>query len=385
MEFIQLNKDLNVEKLGPWALEARNIANSELIPHADQWDQQASYPKDTIDALAKRGFLTLMLNEASGGAGLTLSEYVDVIREISIGCASISVTVGVSNMVATVINNHAKAKLHGNFLRANLDKKPWLLSFAISEPDAGSDAANIQTTYEIKGDKIVIHGHKCFISTALNADGLLTSARELNAYKNGNAKISSIYVPRNHDKLRVGKTEKKMGLLASNTSQVFYDHVEVPIDNLLGDEGSGFQINMAALNSGRVGIAAQAIGIAQACLKIAAPWVRRHANEQSRRWQIADMVTELEAGLQLIAYAAQSANRPADFPYAASRAKLFCTEVANKIVGYALEIMGKEAYGGTSSAARHFRDCRVTTLYEGTSEIQRLLIARGLIKFAEGL
>ncbi len=377
--FPLLNKELNFSLCSDTAQTARQFSQEQLLTQAVQLNQEGQFPSEVLQQLAAKGFFTLCLPQSSGGLGCSYLEYAEVMREISLACASSAITLSVTNMVALIVDKHAAPSLAKPMRQRFRERQPYLFAFAITEPEAGSDARAISSSYHSSKSGFVLRGHKCFITSGSYADAFATTARSEADPK----KISFFLVPGQSAGLRIGKPEKKLGLRASNTVQLFYEEIEIPSDHLLGEEGDGFKIAMTALNGGRIGVAAQALGIGLAALQAASAWTQKYNNTQGNRWLISEMATVCEAGMLLIDHAAKLADKGVLNPGVASQAKLFCSEQANKMVATAMQIMGNEAYYGNSAVQRHFRDCRVTTLYEGTSEIQRLVIARNLI--AQGL
>ena len=376
VHFPLLNKDLKFNLSGEWATKARQFADEVLAPKAAAIDQQSRFPEQELAALASQGFFTLRLPTSSGGANLSAVEYAEVMRELSAACASTSVAVSVTNMVAMTLDKTMQPSLAETVRPHFAANDNYLLSFAITEPESGSDARSIKTSYRKTDEGFVIKGHKCFITSGTHASGFVTTARSTD----NPDLISTFFVPAGTSGLRTGKAEKKMGLLGSTTVQLFYEDVTVPKDHLLSEEGAGFKTAMHALNSGRISIACQALGILGATLRDTHAWLEKNGGQQGKRWQLVDMATALEAGMMMIFHASNLADQGKEYKDAASRAKLFCTEEAVRMVQLAAEITGLDGLTNRTSIERHMRDCRVTTLYEGTSEIQRLVIARGLIK-----
>jgi len=305
------------------------------------------------------------------------------VEEIARACVSSSLIVQVQSLGWETIligGNEAQKKKYGPAI-ASGEK---LVAFGLTEPGAGSDAAAMKTKAVKKGDRYILNGSKCFISNGPIAD--VISVFAMTDSSKGVKGISAFIVEKGTEGFQVGREEDKMGLRASDTTDLIFDNCRVPIENMLGKEGDGFKIAMTGLDGGRIGIAAQAIGVAQAALDIAVAYAKEReqfgekiSKFQGLRWIIADMATEIEASRQLMFSAAAMKDRGENFTAQASMAKLFASEMVNRITAQALQIHG--GYGVTKEYAieRMYRDCRVFTIYEGTSEIQRIVISNSII------
>jgi hypothetical protein len=359
---------------------ARAVAARALAPRAGEHDQRALFPAPQIRALAEEGFLTMLAPRSAGGQGLGAVAYALAVTEVARACASTSVTMAVTNMVADAISafgSEAQQQAHV----PRLGRAEHLAgSFCLSEPGAGSDAASLQTVAAKRGDRYVLNGTKMWITSGDVAGVLLVMAKtDVAAGARG---ISAFLVDPEAAGVALGKKEEKMGLRASSTVAITFEDVEVPETARLGPEGIGFKIAMRALDGGRIGIGSQALGIAAAALEQVKAALReedalRSATAEAR---LAALHTRVEAARMLILRAAtlKDAGRP-DFTREASMAKLFATETANQVCAEAIELVGPDGYGAGAPLERLFRDVRVTTIYEGTSEIQRLVIARKVL------
>ena len=381
MDFPLLNKTLKYDSgsgsQSPSVQLAADLAQEVLAPVAAALDLEHTFPKEPLTRLAQEGFLGIAIPKEDGGLGCSYQDFSQIMIELTRGCASTSIAISVSNMVGVLLHEHASPAVQKIFIDHLKSRDLRLLSFAITEPNSGSDAQSIQTTYEEDGDSWLIHGDKCFITSGSHAAGFVTTARR----KDNPSEISMIFIPNPSQGLSISADENKMGLSASSTVQLFFEGVRVPKDYLLGKPGAGFSIAMHALNAGRISVAAQGLGIALATIHEVKRWLDQNEhNSASKRTRFADFVTQFEAGMQLIAYAAQSLDQKKLRPEQASMAKVYCTELANEIAQRSLDLVGFEAFLNANPIERHLRDSRVTTLYEGTSEIQRLIIAKNLVK-----
>ena len=356
---------------------AKTFAQQVLAPIANQLDNDKHFPHAPLGQLKTMGFYGLCLPQDFGGLALSYREYAQVIQALSMGCASTAITVAVTNMVATIVHKHAKPSILATLQNRYQDKTSApLLSFAITEPQAGSDAQGINSSYRQTADGFILNGHKCFITSGAHADYYLVTARD----EANHACKSAFLLSRQNPGLRIGKEEVKMGLRASSTVQLFFDQIQLTHEQLLGNIGDGFKIAMGALTGGRIGVAAQSLGIAQAALDYCQPHLSNILKSQGNYWKWVDLNLLLEAGLELIYDAARLQDEQDPLVQVRSSvAKLYCSETANQVVHELMQLWGDAAYRD-ATLSRHWRDVRVTTIYEGTSEIQRLVIARALLK-----
>ncbi len=356
----------------------------EVKPHAHRLDRDAVYPSELVRRLGALGFMGICIPQEFGGAGADFISYVLAMEEISKGWASLSVVMSVNNsLICAPIFRFGGAEQKNRYL-VSLARGQQLGCYALTEPGAGSDAGSIQTTAKRRGDDYVLTGNKIFTTNGSHADIAIVYA--VTDPPEGKKGISAFLVETNTPGFVVGKLEDKLGLRSSDTVSITLDNCQVPQKNLLGKEGDGFRIALATLDGGRIGIAAKALGIAQGCLEESLAHAKeRHqfgqpiANFQAIQWMLADMETEIAAARLMTYRAAWLAQEGKTFTKEAAMAKLFASEACNRIAYKALQIFGGYGYIKDFAIERFFRDARITTLYEGTSEIQRLVIARKLI------
>jgi len=362
---------------------ARNYAQKVLAPIARELDRERRFPADQLRDLAGLGLMGVNIPEQYGGAAAGAVAYAVAMMEIAQGCASTAVTVAVNNLVAETISRFGNEAQKQRYLPEITSGRFVTASFALSEPHAGSDAGALRTTARRDGADYVINGSKQWITSGDRAGVIIVWARTDGAGTKG---ISCFLVEGGAAGLHVGRHEDKMGLRASSTVSLAFEDLRVPASAMLGPEGKGFSIALAALDSGRVGIACQAIGIGTAALDAAVRYAKdRHAfgrpigEYQGIRFALADVAMELDAArlLALRAAALKEAGRP--FTREGSMAKVFASEKANKACDVAVQVHGGYGYIDEFPVERHYRDARVMTIYEGTSEIQRVVISRHLL------
>lgn len=362
----------------------REFARKEIEPVAAQNDQTGTFPAGIIKKMAALGLMGMMVEPRFGGAGAGPVSYVLAMQEIAYSCASTAVTMSVNNLTCEPINAFGNEEQKKKFLTP-LASGQGLGAFAITEPEAGSDAGSVRTRAVKNKNHYILNGAKSFITNGAQATEFVVIARTGDAP--GSRGLSAFIVERDTPGFHIGKLEKKMGLRASSTVPLTFEDCAVPAANLLGQEGEGFRIAMTALDSGRIGIASQGIGIARAALDEAVRYAgerkqfgRPIAKLQAIQWMIANAARDVEAAhlLALHAAALKEAGKP--FTREASIAKLFATENANRICYDALQVHGGYGYIQEYKIERLYRDARVTTIYEGTSEVQRIVIANSLLK-----
>jgi butyryl-CoA dehydrogenase len=362
---------------------AREFAEGEIAPMAAAMDAEGRIPDDLRRKLREQNFLSLLIPEEYGGAGVDQVAYALILEELSRASAAVAITVSVHNSVGA-----APIQLFGT----EAQRKKWLPllakeqlgAFALTEPGSGSDAAALITRAEKRGGDYVLTGTKTFITNGSYADLFLVMARTSQDQKHRG--ITAFLVERNTPGLRVGRTLEKMGLLASDTTELVLEECRVPADNRLGDEGHGFKVAMQALDGGRIGVAAQALGIAQASMDAAARYAKERvqfdrtiSEFQAVQWMIADMATEIEAARLLMLRAAWLKDQGLPCGPQASMAKLLASRMARVAADYAVQIHGGYGYTKEFAVERYYRDAKVTELYEGTSEIQRIVIAGSIL------
>jgi alkylation response protein AidB-like acyl-CoA dehydrogenase len=364
---------------------AREFAWKELEPNVARWDEEEHFPRDAVMKLGELGFLGMMIPEVYGGSGLDTFTYILALEEISKVDPSLAVTMSVHNSLPTsMILNHGTEEQKRRFL-VPMARGQKIGAFALTEPGSGSDAASLLCAARKVEGGYVLSGTKVFITNGGTADIFIVFART--GGERGARGISSFIVESGSKGFIVGKKEKKMGLRASNTTELVFEDMFVPASNLLGAEGEGFVLAMKGLDNGRLGIAAQALGIAQRCLDESIRYAReRHqfgrpiGEFEAVQFHIATMATKIEAARSLLYRAAILKDGGAVVSKEASMAKLFASEVAMEAAIKAVQIHGGSGYMKDSPVERFFRDAKVTEIYEGTSEIQRLVIARRLLR-----
>ncbi len=366
---------------------ARDFAQQELAPLAAELDREARFDHGLVTRLSELGFLGMLIPEAWDGLGLDASSYLLALEELAVVDASAAVLMSVHNSLPTqMILNYGNDAQREQFLKP-MARGEMLGAFALSEPDAGSDAASLRTQAVRDGDAYVLTGTKAWVSHGTHADVILCMARTDTSHARAGARgISTFILTPDLPGFSVGKKEDKMGLRSSPTVQISLDGCRVPADRLLGDEGKGFMYALASLDHGRLGIAAQAIGIARAALEAAARYAteRQQFGEAISQFQIiqfklADMATRITAARTLLHAAAAAKERGERITRFSSMAKLFASETAMWVTNEAVQIHGGYGYVTDYPVERHFRDAKVTEIYEGTSEIQRIVIARDLL------
>lgn len=360
---------------------AREFADEVLIPAADEHDRTETYPANSVDRLAKLGFMGILTPARFGGKEMGNLALSLALEEINRGCASTGVTVSVHNsLLSSPLLHFGTEEQQARFF-PQLASGEHLGAYAITEPDHGSDAAAIETTCRREGDEWVLNGTKAWITNGSHADIIVTFATMDPSLRARG--INAFVVEKTMPGFSVGKKEKKLGIRGSDTVQLVFDEMRVPAQNLLGDEGAGFKIAMHTLDGGRIGIATQANGIAQACLDETIHFSENHqmfgrklADNQLISHKIAEIATRLEGARLLTRRAAILKDLGKPHSREASMAKLSASEIANDAARMALEVHGGAGIGRKSSVERLFRDAKITEIYEGTSQIQRLVISR---------
>lgn len=363
---------------------ARDFAVKELEPGAGDREHKGEYPFELLKKMAELGLMGVNVPEKWGGVQAGVVAYSLAMMEIARACASTAVTMAVSNMVAETICKYGTEEQISTHVPKITSGQYSAGAFALTEPGCGSDASALRTTAKKTDKGWLINGTKQFITSGEHAGVMVLWARTGGPGAKG---ISAFLVPKDTPGLKIGPEEKKMGLRASNTVSLIFEDAILPHDSLLGQEGKGFAIAMTALDGGRVGVASQAIGIGQAALEAARAYSLERqtfgkplSGHQAIQWMLADSATELEASRLLVLQAAYLKEKGKPFTKQASMAKLFATETANRVCAKAFQIHGGYGYIQDYPVERYLRDARITTIYEGTSEIQRLVIARMLIR-----
>jgi alkylation response protein AidB-like acyl-CoA dehydrogenase len=364
--------------------EIRRFAETEIAPDAAERDEQEKFAERQIRKLGELGYMGMTVSSQYGGQSADTISYVLVVEELSKVDASIGVALSVNNsLVCYGLEKFANEAQKQKYL-VPLASGRALGAYCLSEPGTGSDAGSLTTVAEKHGDHYVIHGTKNFITNGVHADDFIVFATtDRNAGVKG---VCAFIVERNYPGIAVGKKEKKLGIRSSDTAMLNFDSVKVPAANLLGEEGQGFQIAMAILDVGRIGIAAQALGIARAAFEAAVKYAKERRqfgrpiiNFQAINFMLADMVTEIDAARLLIYQAAMAKDRGEKFSVPSAKAKLYASRVAVDCGTKAVQIFGGAGYLKDYPVERYMRDARITEIYEGTSEIQHLVIARSLM------
>ncbi len=359
---------------------ARDFADRVIRPVASQNDEEARFPTEIIKGLAELGLLGINVPSSLGGSESGTIAYALAMKEIANACASTAVAMAVTNMVAEVVTFFGTEEQKMKYVSQLTSGQAIVGAFALSEPESGSDPGSMTTTAERTKKGWVLHGTKQWITNGSHAGVIVVWAR---TGQQGTRGISAFVVEKGTPGLIIGKQERKLGIKASDTVPLTFDGCVLPLDALLGLENDGFKIAMMALDGGRIGVASQALGIATAALEEATEYAKNRkqfgkpiGDFQGIQWPLADSKVELEAAELLILRAAYLKETHQPFSKQAAMAKLFTTEAANRVCNRALQIHGGYGYVKEFNVERHLRDVRVTTIYEGTSEIQRTVIAR---------
>ena len=362
---------------------ARSYAREHIAPHAAQWDREATFPAEALAGLAELGFYGMLVPEQHGGCDIGYVAAALVLEEIGVADAACSTIVSVTNSVGCMpLLQYGTAQQQRDFL-SPLARGEKLAAFCLTEPQAGSDASGLRTRGEKQGDSYVLNGTKQFITSGKNADlAIVFAVTDPTAGKRG---ISAFVVPTDTPGYRVASVEAKMGQRASDTCQIVFEHCSIPAVNLLGDEGQGYKIALGNLEGGRIGIAAQCIGIARAALEAATLYSREReafakplSEHQAVAFKLADMATQIAAARQLTLHAAALKDAGEPCLSEASMAKLFASEMAERVCSDAIQIHGGYGYLQDFPVERYYRDVRACQIYEGTSEVQKMVISRAL-------
>lgn len=363
---------------------ARQYVQEKIAPFAAEWDRNKTFPEEALKGLGELGFFGMLVPEQWHGCDIGYASAALVLEEIAAGDAACSTIISVTNSVGCLpILNYGTNEQKEKFLKPLAEGK-HLGAFCLTEPHAGSDASDLKTKAVKDGDNYIINGVKQFITSGKTADTTIVFAvTDPAAGKKG---ISAFIVPTNTKGYTVANVEHKLGQHASDTAQIVFEDCVIPKDNLLGQEGEGYKIALSGLEGGRIGIAAQCVGIAKAALEAAKQYAQERKafgkelhQHQAIGFKIADMATQLEAARLLVLNSAalKDANKPC--LKEASMAKLFASEVAEKICSDAIQIFGGYGYLNDFPVERYYRDVRVCQIYEGTSEVQKLVISRAVM------
>ena len=359
---------------------ARDFTNRVIVPVAAELDATERFPKEIVKQMGELGLLGMNVEEQYGGAGLDTVCYVAAMEEVSRGCASCGVIMSVNNsLVCWPLETYGNEDQKQRFLKP-LAAGQKLGAYCLSEPGAGTDAAAQRTVAKKDGDHWVLNGMKNFITNGANADILIVFAQADAAQKHKG--IRAFIVETTSPGFSVIRKEEKMGIRASDTAQLAFDNVIVPDDQVLGPPESGFRIAMSTLDGGRIGIASQALGISAAAYEASRAYSKQReqfgrpiCDFQAIQWKIADMATRLEAARLLTYRAAWAKDQGGRYSEESAMAKLFASEASHFITNEAVQIFGGNGYSKEYPVERHFRDAKITEIYEGTSEAQRMVIS----------
>ncbi len=364
---------------------ARAFADNELAPGVVERDDKKIWPREGVKQMGELGFMGMMVDPKWDGGGMDSISYTIAMEEISRVEASSGVIMSVNNsLVCYLLEKFGSDFLKEKYLKPLASGKK-LGAFSLSEPQSGSDASNMRTIAKKEGDHYIISGTKNWVTNGINSNYVILFAVTEKGI--GYKGVSCFIIEKGWDGLETGKPENKLGIRASDTCELYFDNVKVPVENLIGKEGEGFTIALVILDAGRIGIASQAIGIAQASLNASVSYSRERiqfgkpiAKNQAIQFKIADMAMEIEAARLLIRKAAWKKDQKQNYGHIASMAKVYASEVAMRASTQCVQIHGGFGYMRESGIERLMRDAKITQIYEGTSEIQRIVIARELLK-----
>jgi alkylation response protein AidB-like acyl-CoA dehydrogenase len=366
---------------------AREFADKELLPTAAHYDETQEFPRELWRKMGELGLMGLVIPDEYGGAGADTLGYVLALEEIARGNPALSTVMSVNNSLACYGTWKFGTEEQKHKYLVPLASGQKLGGYALSEPGSGSDAVNMRTSGRREGDKYILNGSKMFITSGLNGHVFLVFAVTHKDAPKPADRITCFIVEKGFPGFRVGKKLDKLGIRASDTTELIFEDCEVPAENVLGQEGAGFRVALQLLDGGRIGIATQAVGIGQAAYEFAL----KYANErqqfgqkifdfQAIQFMLVDMATRLEAARLLVHRAATLRDAGKPCGREASMAKLFASETAMWVTTKAVQIFGGYGYIKEYPVERYFRDAKVTEIYEGTSEIQRMVIAKSLLK-----
>jgi alkylation response protein AidB-like acyl-CoA dehydrogenase len=362
----------------------RRFAENEIAPIADEVDRTERFPKETLKKMAELGLMSMLVPEEAGGTGMGAVAYALALTEIGAACASHAVTTSVTNMVCEGIYRFGTPEQRARYIPKIASGEYAAAAFALTEPNAGSDAGSLRATADRDGDGYVLNGTKVFITSGTYAGVYMVAAKT--DREAGKAGISVFLVEAGTPGLKVGRKEEKLGQRGSDTVEIVLENCRVPAGALLGNEGDGFKIMLSSLDGGRIGIAANSCGLARAALTSAANYAKERrqfgkpiAEFQAIQWKLAEMATQLEAAQLLTLRAARKKESGKSYTQEASMAKVYATEMVQRVCREAIQIHGGYGYVREYPVERYLRDAMAVTLYEGTSEIQRLVISRNVL------
>ena len=368
----------------------REFAEKEVKPHAIDVDETEVFPRETVEKMQKYGFMGIPIPKEYGGQGCDPLTYVMCVEELAKVCGTTAVIVSAhTSLCCDPIMHYGTEEQKQKFL-VPLAKGEKLGAFGLTEPGAGTDAQGVQTKAVLDGDSYVLNGSKCFITNGKEADIYIIIAYtdiQVDARGRKNKIFSAFIVEKNTPGFSFGTKENKMGIRGSSTYELIFQDCRIPKENLLGKEGNGFKIAMATLDGGRIGIAAQALGIAEGALDRTIAYVKERkqfgrsiGQFQNTQFQIADMATKCEAAKLLVYGAAEAKATKERFSVEAAKAKLYAAEVAMEVTTKAVQLHGGYGYIREYEVERMMRDAKITEIYEGTSEVQRMVISGALLK-----
>jgi len=363
----------------------RDLAREEFAPRAMEIDATKEFPRENLQKLAELGLMGMMVPPEYDGSGADTVSYVLALSDVAYACAATAVVMSVHNsIVCESILKFGSGNQKEKYLKP-LARGEMIGAFALTEPNAGSDPARQSMRAKFDGDGYILNGTKRFTTTGKNAGLIIVTAKTDPA--KAHRGISAFMVEPDSPGFSIGRLEDKMGLRASDTADLIFEDCRIPADNILGNPGDGFMIAMTGLDGGRIGIAAQSLGVARAAFDAAVGYAQEReqfgqkiSKFQGLRWMIADMATEIEAAKLMALSAAQMKDEGQNYTLNASMAKLFSSEMVNRITAKALQIHGGYGFTKEYPVERYFRDARVFTIYEGTSEIQRVVISNQILK-----
>ena len=363
---------------------AREFARKELAPMAAERDQKHEYPAQSLEKMGELGLLGMLVPEDYGGEDMDTVSYALAMSEIAYACASTAVIMSVHDSICCGSLVKFGTEEQKQKYLVPMAQGEFICSFALSEPEAGSDPAGMTMTASRQGDSYLLNGTKRWITGGATSILFIVLART--DPEAGHKGISAFLVTRDMEGFSTGRLEDKMGQCASDTTDLIFNNCKVPADHLLGKEGQGFKVAMSGLDDGRIGIAALSVGVGQAALDQSVEYAKQReqfgrpiAENQGLRWMISDMATDLEAARLLVLNAASVKDRGDKCSKEASMAKLYASEMANRITAQAVQIHGGYGYTKEFSVERLYRDARVLTIYEGTSQIQKMVIANEVL------
>ena len=379
MEFNLSEEDLELK------MTARELAQKRIFPIAEEMDEKGETPADLIKECAELGYFGFTVPEEYGGLGLSTTNFMGVLEEICAASAGFGIMLSVHcSLTCEIIRLYGSDELKQKYL-PDMGAGEKIGAYCVTEPQAGTDVASLTTTAVDKGDHYLLNGTKAFVTNAVFAGVFIVFAKT--HPEEGRKGISCFVVDADSEGITLGKPEPKCGVKASDTREVSFADVKVPKENLLGNEKEGFKMAVSILNSGRIGVAFQAIGIARSALAEATKYSKERvqfgqpiANFQAIQFKLADMATQLDAGRMLAYRAAFLKDNGQPCHREASMAKLFCSQMSNFVCNEAVQIHGGYGYIKEYPVERYFRDARVTELYEGTTEAQKMVISRDLLR-----